>query len=287
MHTGRWQGGVTGLKRRRGERLPQEERHTQAMRLPIGEVYGGVIASRRQQDDPSLIELAASIRRHGLLQPILVREAADAGRYALICGARRLSACRMAGLAYVDAVVIRADEAEAVACFMEEHLTHRTPGFLQEAQAICRAGAQQVAQCFALPGRLLGERLAMLALPEAVRELMDGLTLAQARPLLRVAGEERQREAAAIIAARDLTGGQARRLVMGPPEQQACLRAGRRRAVQEAMETVSRLVQRMRAQGVAASVTMHSQEGGVCVQILFKNDSKPASGGRKNPIKSE
>ena len=43
----------------------------------------------------------------------------------------------------------------------------------------------------------------------------------------------------------------------------------------------------MRAQGVAASVTMHSQEGGVCVQILFRNDSKPASGGRKNPIKSE
>ena len=64
----------------------------QMMRLSIADVYGGVIASRQREDDPALIELAASIRRHGLLQPILVRRNPQAGRYALICGARRLAA---------------------------------------------------------------------------------------------------------------------------------------------------------------------------------------------------
>ena len=108
----------------------------QMMRLSIADVYGGVIASRQREDDPALIELAASIRRHGLLQPILVRRNPQAGRYALICGARRLAACRMAGLECVDAIVMEADDAEAAACFMEEHLTRRAPGVIGEAEAV-------------------------------------------------------------------------------------------------------------------------------------------------------
>lgn len=262
------------MKRRRAERTPETGRRMQMMSLRIEDVYGGVIAERQREDDPALIELAASIRRHGLLQPILVRSNPQAGRYALVCGARRLAACRLAGLAYVDALVMEADEAEAAACFMEEHLTRRIPEVIDEAQAVERAGAQSVLERFALPGRLLAERLRLLMLPEAVRMQLAGLSLAQAMPLLRVHGEARQLEAAQIIAARSLTGRQALRLVMGPQQRTESVRRGRRRAVQEAMETVSRLAKRLSMQGVPASVTLHSQEGGVCIRILLRSGEK-------------
>lgn len=246
----------------------------QMMRLSIADVYGGVIASRQREDDPALIELAASIRRHGLLQPILVRRNPQAGRYALICGARRLAACRMAGLECVDAIVMEADDAEAAACFMEEHLTRLAPEVIGEAEAVWHAGAQDVMTRFALPGRHLAERLRLLALPEPVRAQIEGLALAQALPILRVQGESRQLEAAQIIASRALTGGQAMRLVMGPEQRGQSVRRGRRRAVQEALEAVSHLAQRLSMQGVPASVAMHSQEGGVCIQILLRNGEK-------------
>lgn len=280
-------GSVIGLKKRRGQQLPEGGARPQAMCVAIEDVYGGVIAARQAQDDPALIELAASIRRHGLLQPILVRRNPQAGRYALICGARRLAACRLAGLTHVDAIVLSVDDAEATCCFMEEHLTRREPGFLDEAQAVQRAGAQRVLERFALPAQRLTERLDMLALPETVRALAGRLTLGQARPLLRVREEGRQREAAQIIAQRELTGGQARRLVMGPPAPRTDERAGRRRAVQEAMEDVSRLSERLCAQGVNASVRMHSQEGGVCIQILLKNGENLSPACRKRQEKHE
>ena len=249
----------------------------QMMSLRIEDVYGGVIAARQREDDPALIELAESISRHGLLQPILVRSNPQAGRYALVCGARRLAACRMAGLSTIDALVMEADEAEAAACFMEEHLTRRAPELIDEAQAVERAGAQAVLARFALPGRLIAERLRLLMLPEAVRVQLAGMSLGQALPLLSVRGEARQLEAAQIIAARALTGGQAMRLVMGPQQRAEDARRGRRRAMQEALETVSRLAQRLSMQGVPASVALHSQEGGVCIQILFRSTEK--SGG--------
>ena len=68
----------------------------QVLRLSVEDIYGGMIPERAKED-ASLPILAASIAKHGLLQPIIVQENGDAGRYKLVCGARRLAACRMLG----------------------------------------------------------------------------------------------------------------------------------------------------------------------------------------------
>ena len=242
----------------------------QMMRLSIADVYGGVIASRQREDDPALIELAASIRRHGLLQPILVRRNPQAGRYALICGARRLAACRMAGLECVDAIVMEADDAEAAACFMEEHLTRNPPAVIEEARAAARVGETRLRERFALPWRLLARRLRLLTLGEEVCALAGRyrLTLEQTEPLLAVADGQLRLEAASVIAARALTGGQALRLVFGGrvlPDAPV-----RRRAVREALGEAQRLAARLSRQGVPCSVALRTQEKGICVQILLK-----------------
>jgi len=76
----------------------------QLRELPVGDVVPNPKQPRQVFDDEALEELTHSIREFGLLQPIVVREAAD-GRYELIMGERRLRASRAAGLETVPAIV--------------------------------------------------------------------------------------------------------------------------------------------------------------------------------------
>ena len=54
------------------------------------------------------------------------------------------------------------------------------------------------------------------------------------------------------------------------------MQSGRRRTVRAALAEVGALSRRLRAQGVETSVSVHSQEGGMCVQILFAHGEKRA-----------
>lgn len=243
------------------------------LRVSTADVYGGLIPGRGdRQAQGELAALAASIARHGLLQPIVVRANAQAGRYALVCGARRLAACRMLGMKEIDARLVEGDDAEAAACFLEEHLTRKPPCVIDEAQAAARVGEGRLSERFALPWRLLARRLRLLSLGGEVLALArrSGLTLEQAEPLLAVADGELRLEAASVIAARALTGGQARRLVFGGSGQADA--PVRRRAVREALGEAQRLATRLARQGVDCRVTLHTQERGMCVQILLRSN---------------
>ncbi len=252
--------------KRRAAREPaaQTAVRPQMMRVRVDDVYGGMIEGRAETP---LDLLAASIARHGLLQPIVVRRNRQAGRYALVCGARRLAACRLLGLREIDAACLDIDEDEAMACFLEEHAAHVTPGPIEEAQAL--SGRESAMEATVLSGAQLQRRLRLLSLSPRVRQIVHAraLTLEQAEPLLAVQGEERQIEAALIIAERSLTPAQARRLVFGPEDRGET--GGRRRAVRTALDGVMRIAERMRAQGMKASVSVHAREGGMCVQLVF------------------
>src|SRR5207253_5984797 len=77
--------------------------------VPIHEIVPNPEQPRRHFDDEALGLLADSIRRHGLLQPLVVRRIA--GRYELIAGERRLRAAQRAGLERVP-VIVREARAE-------------------------------------------------------------------------------------------------------------------------------------------------------------------------------
>src|SRR5438045_9625458 len=96
--------------------------------VAIHEIVPNPEQPRRHFDDEALGQLADSIRRHGLLQPLVVRRVA--GHYELIAGERRLRAAKLAGLERVAVVVreARADERLELALIenlQREHLTAR------------------------------------------------------------------------------------------------------------------------------------------------------------------
>ena len=248
------------------------------MRLRTADIYGGMIPSRLQEDE-ALPALAQSIARHGLLQPIVVQENLANGRYMLVCGARRLAACRMLGLEEIDAVNIPGDKPDAVACFLEEHFTRKGVSFLEEARLLSRDDAAQ--KC-CMPEGEMRRRLSMLELDAQTQAAIErgGLSMEQAEWLKGVQPQSRRLEAAEIIAQRGLTTErklieegrseeQARRLLDRPEETQAC---GKRRAVRRAAEEAQRLSDALNAQGIPACASMHAQGQGLCIQILLKNE---------------
>jgi ParB family chromosome partitioning protein len=79
------------------------------MDIPVGSIEANPFQPRTTFDEQSLEELAASIRKLGIVQPLTVRDAGN-GRYQLIAGERRLRAARLAGLTHVPAYIRTADD---------------------------------------------------------------------------------------------------------------------------------------------------------------------------------
>jgi ParB family chromosome partitioning protein len=134
--------------------------------------------ARDKYDTSRLAELAASLREHGFLHPVGVRQ--DGSKYVLIYGQRRVRAARVAGLARVPCTICVADEERALLLSMIENLQRRQLSGQERVRAI---------------GRLAGTRL-------GVRELsrktgFDQSTISRwlkidRRPLLRTALENEQ-----------------------------------------------------------------------------------------------
>ena len=160
--------------------------------LPIGSIVPNQHQPRVHFDEESLAELAASVREIGVLQPVLVRPAAEDGTYELIAGERRWRAARRAGLAVIPAIVRTTDDLGAVDRALVENLHRQDLTPLEEASAY-----QQLIEDFSLTHEQVASRvgksrsaitntLRMLSLPAAIQALLaDGrLAAGHAKALL-------------------------------------------------------------------------------------------------------
>jgi ParB family transcriptional regulator, chromosome partitioning protein len=102
--------------------------------LPIAQLQESTTNPRRRFDASGLEELAASIRTHGVLEPLLVR-VLDDGRYEVVVGARRLRGSRLAGREFVPSHIVQLSDAEAIEAQAIENLQREGIHPLEEALA--------------------------------------------------------------------------------------------------------------------------------------------------------
>ncbi len=167
--------------------------------LPVGEIQPNPDQPRSHLDSTALEELAASIREHGVLQPILVRRSQDHG-YVLVAGERRWRAAQLAGLAEVPAIVTDIASADVLTVALVENLQRQDLGPLEEAHAysrlIERSGLtqEQLAKSVGKSRAAVTNALRLLQLPTAIRlslaagEISEG----HARAILGAPGEEQR-----------------------------------------------------------------------------------------------
>ena len=145
---------------------------------------------RFRLDDQGIEELAASIREHGILQPILVRP--WEGKYQLIAGERRLAAAQRAGLLKIPAVVRAVPEERLLELALIENIQREQLNPIEEAQAYQQLLDTLKTTQEQLAGRLGKERstvanaIRLLKLPQSIKQLIaEGkLSAGHARALL-------------------------------------------------------------------------------------------------------
>ena len=196
---------------------PQEKSAYQL--LPIYRVEPNPGQPRQEFDPEELEALAESIRVHGVIQPLTVREL-PSGYYQIIAGERRWRAARQAGLSEVPVVVVEADDRKAMELALIENLQRQDLNPVEEA-----LGYRSLMEDYGLTqeetsGRVgksrsaVANSLRLLSLaPEVLDMVRSGtLTAGHARAVLSLKNEKKQLEAAKKIVALALSVRQAETL---------------------------------------------------------------------------
>ena len=95
--------------------------HGNSQSIPINSIKPNPNQPRLEIDENSLNELAASIENYGLMQPITVRQVIPF-EYELVAGQRRLEACKLLGMDYIQAIVMRVDETDSAILALVENI---------------------------------------------------------------------------------------------------------------------------------------------------------------------
>ncbi len=209
-----------GLGRGLDALIPQAAGDRGATELPVDRISPNPHQPRGRFDDAQLSELAESIRTHGVLQPIVVRETVD-GNHELIAGERRLRAARLAGLATIPAVVRDSSGGDQLQLALVENLQRSDLNPIEEAQAFQEltgrfglsheAVARQVGKSRVAVSNAL--RLLDLA-PETQQAIAEGrITEGHGRALAALTVPELQRAVLAVVLERHLSVRQTEELV--------------------------------------------------------------------------
>ena len=198
----------------------EEIASTSAVKLKILDIEPNRDQPRKIFDEDALAELADSIAKHGVIQPLLVRPMPD-GSYQLVAGERRWRASRMAGLTEVPVVIKELSDDEAMALALIENLQREDLNAIEEAQGIkalmdtLSLTQDEAAERVGKSRPAVANALRLLKLPDSVIALVsDGkLSPGHARALLGFKDEQDIIETADLIIEKGLTVRDVEKLV--------------------------------------------------------------------------
>lgn len=181
--------------------IPSEEKGP-IQEIDIDNIITNPNQPRESIDEESIRELAESIKRKGILQPILVRKRED--KYEIIAGERRFQSARLIGLDKVPAIIIDADDQEAYEISLVENIQREDLNPIEKAKAFqsyiekYRVTHEELAERLGISRSEITNLLRLLQLPlELQEEVRRGnLTYGHARALLSLEDGELQRRLA-------------------------------------------------------------------------------------------
>ena len=197
-----------------------EEKSLNVQILPINSIRSNPYQPRREMDKESLGELCMSIRKYGLMQPIVVRQI-NGREFELIAGERRLRACRMAGMEEIPAIVTRAGGTDSAVMALIENIQRENLGYIEEAEAFCSLVSEHGLTQEELAARLgknqstIANKIRILKLSPKIREALreNALSERHARALLRLSDEKTRIKALDTIVKRGLNVSKTEELI--------------------------------------------------------------------------
>jgi len=256
----------------------QVESSRRAYPVPVGEIVPNPRQPRKEFDEFALMELAASIRQYGLLQPITLR--AGDGCYEIVMGERRYRACLMLGFTHIDAFILGTSPGESAVLAVVENIQRENLHYFEEAEAY-GALLHQGMNLEALARKLgksvsaVANKMRLLKLQPDVRRLLTeaGMSERHARALLALPDEASRLRIARLCADRHLTVRETealvqkaqRRLPAAPPARRVISLARDHRLYLNAIRS---LVTQLQQTGVEAD--METEEKDAYLQVSIR-----------------
>jgi ParB family chromosome partitioning protein len=172
-------------------------------RLPIEQVTPNPNQPRRDFDESALLELAQSIEREGIIQPIIVRKTAP-NQYQIIAGERRWRAAKLGGLQQIPVIVRTADDQQVLELAIIENIQREDLNPIELATAFQRMATElglshdQIGQKTGKERTTITNSVRLLQLPLELQAMIASkqLSSGHARALLKFEGEQMQWEIA-------------------------------------------------------------------------------------------
>ncbi|QIC70393.1 ParB/RepB/Spo0J family partition protein [Acinetobacter indicus] len=182
--------------------------HGQLKQIDVHQLKRGEYQPRRFIHEQDLQELAASIEKHGVMQPIVIRPIDDEQHpYEIIAGERRWRAAQLAGLTEVPAIVRDLTDQVAIALALIENIQRQDLNPIDQAMALQRfhdefgLSHQEIADTVGKARTTVSNLLRLLTLTEEVKDLMQQglLDMGHARAILTLKAKDQLKVAELVI----------------------------------------------------------------------------------------
>ena len=243
--------------------------------VAVSEIVPNPDQPRRHFDEEALTSLAESIRRHGLLQPLVVRRIA--GRFELIAGERRLQAAKRANLESVPVIVRDARPEDRLELALIENLQRENLTPLEEAEAYRHLmdayglTQEEIAQRVGKSRPAITNTLRLLALPDAVKAQLEGgeLSAGHARAILSLEDEQEQVDFAREVVTRKLSKSTTESLAAARSK-----RPSKRTATSTASDVHVRALAEELTRDFGTRVRITSRARGGCIEIEYYSEAE-------------
>lgn len=243
-------------------------------KIPVAKLAPGKHQPRQHFDETALRELADSIKRHGIVQPLVVTPE-KGGTYGLVAGERRWRAAQLAGLKDVPAIVRERQEIDQLEIALIENVQRVDLSPLEQAVSIERLheqfnlGYDEIAKRLGKGTSTVNNTVRLLQLPEGARDALAGgkITEGHARAILSLKGDaERQDYLLKTIIAQGWSVRQAERFATSVKAGERETKKAAERAHTETPET------KKLSTKLGAPVQVRRTAHGGKLEITFKSD---------------
>ncbi len=191
--------------------MQQNGNENEIVYLHLDDIIPNRFQPRQVFDEKALKELAVSIKEHGVIQPIIVRNIGN--KYEIIAGERRYKASALAGLTKIPAIIRNLDDKESSKVALLENLQRKNLNPIEEAKTyqkileLDQMTQEELAKTMGKSQSAVANKLRLLTLTDEVQDalLKEQISERHARALLSVSDKERQKQLLKEVIAKKMT----------------------------------------------------------------------------------
>ena len=258
-----------------GALLGEEAGESEITSIPVHLIHSNPHQPRAFFDEKALEELSESIKKHGVVQPVIIRKTGQ--EYELIAGERRLRASKMAGLEEIPVIVREYNDSESAEIALVENLQREDLNPVEEGIAYeqlmnqFQLTQEKAAEMVGKSRSYVANMLRILALPEEVKTLLSEkkISVGQARPLLALKNPAEQIHLAKRIAEEGLSARQVEQMTSPREAMKKKEEPGGERVFYQSIEEKLKL-----SIGTPVRIKLGSKKKNGIIEISFYGDDE-------------